>query len=243
MCTPRHAATDRFDSARVSRCAEFCVGNDGFGSPSCNRRWMPHWRCVMRGVPVILLGDFNAPSHLDWTEAAVGVLANVTQPVPWPTSVAMEAAGLVDAYRSVYPDPVTHPGLTWPAARPFVEGYNPAADGQSADRIDFMHVSPDITVTGIQIVGEQESPFSEISVTPWPTDHRGLLASLHLTPAPPPPVVSVSRRLVVVGEEVTVRAIVDGLSAVRVVPRGGSAEAMLVELIRVTDDVWQLGQL
>ena len=192
------------------------------------------------GVPVILLGDFNAPSHLDWTEAAVGALPQVTQAVPWPTSVATEATGLVDAYRAAHPDPVTRPGLTWPAARPFVEGYNPAADGQSADRIDFMHVSPDVSVTGIQIVGEQESPFSEMSVTPWPTDHRGLLAALHLTPAQPPPVVSVSRRLAVVGEEVTVRAIADRLSAVRVVPRGGSAEAILVELPRGDGIVGQL---
>jgi endonuclease/exonuclease/phosphatase family metal-dependent hydrolase len=172
------------------------------------------------GVPVILLGDFNAPSHLDWTEAAVGVLPQVTQSVPWPTSMAMSEAGLVDAYRAVHPDPLTHPGLTWPADRPFVDGYNPAADGQTPDRIDFMHVSPDITVAAIQIVGEQGSPFSEVSVSPWPTDHRGLLASLLVAPASPPPVTSVSRRLVTVGDSVTVRCIADGVAAARVVPFG-----------------------
>ncbi|MCZ3389552.1 MAG: hypothetical protein LH645_10655 [Actinomycetia bacterium] len=190
-------------------------------------------------VPVILLGDFNAPSHLDWTQAAVGVLPQVTQPVPWPTSIAMSEAGLVDAYRAVYPDSVTHPGLTWPAARPFVDGYNPAADGQTPDRIDFMHVSPDVEVQGIQIVGEQGSEFSVLSVTPWPTDHRGLLASLRLSPTAPPPVVSVSRRLVTVGDAVTVRAVADGVASVIVVPREGDVNAALVE--RANDErAWQL---
>lgn len=182
------------------------------------------------GVPVILLGDFNAPSHLDWTEGAVGVLAQVTQPVQWPTSIAMSQAGLVDAYRAVHPDPLTHPGLTWPAERPFVDGYNPAADGQAPDRIDFMHVSPDVTVASIQIVGEQGSPFSEVSVSPWPTDHRGLLASLLVAPALPPSVVSVSRRLVSVGDIVTVRCIADGAAAVKVVPSEAEGGVVSAEL-------------
>ena len=99
---------------------------------------------IAAGLPVVLLGDFNAPSHRDWTDATVGMRPHVTQPFDWPTSVATEQVGLVDAYRSVYPDPVTHPGLTWPADRPFVDGYNPAADGHPEDRIDFMYVSPDI---------------------------------------------------------------------------------------------------
>ena len=98
----------------------------------------------------MLLGDFNAPSHRDWTDATVGMRPHVTQPFDWPTSVATEQIGLVDAYRSVYPDPVTHPGLTWPADRPFVDGYNPAADGHPEDRIDLMYVSPDIAVSEIQ---------------------------------------------------------------------------------------------
>ncbi len=194
---------------------------------------------MQEGVPVILLGDFNAPSHLDWTEAAVGVLPQVTQPVLWPTSAAMSEAGLVDAYRAVYPDPVTHPGLTWPAARPFVDGYNPAADGQTPDRIDFMHMSPDIEIHGIQIVGEQESEFSDVSVTPWPTDHRGLFASLRLTPTVPPPVVSVSQRLVVVGEAVTVRSVAASVAGVVVVPRAGEVGRALIELGH-EDGVWLL---
>jgi endonuclease/exonuclease/phosphatase family metal-dependent hydrolase len=187
---------------------------------------------MREGIPVILLGDFNAPSHYDWTRAAVGLRPHVTAAVTWPTSRAVEDVGLVDAYRAVHPDPVTHPGLTWPAARPFVEGYNPAADGHPADRIDFMHVSPEIAVCDIKIVGEAESPFSDVSHTPWPTDHRGLLATLQVTPVAPPPVVSVSRRLVTVGDQVVVRVIADDVSAVEVVgrgPDGGEPVAVTVD--------------
>jgi len=194
---------------------------------------------MREGVPVVLLGDFNAPSHLDWTDDAAGVLPQVTQPVKWPTSVAMEQAGLVDVYRAMHPDPVTHPGLTWPAARPFVEGYNPAADGQTADRIDFMHVSPDIDVEAIRIVGERESPFSEMSVAPWPTDHRGLLASLLLTPAAPQPVVSVSRRLATVGDSVSVRCPTDGVAEVIAVPRAADPGQSLMKLGH-DEGVWRL---
>ncbi len=175
------------------------------------------------GIPVVLLGDFNAPSHHDWTTAAVGLRPHVTAAVTWPTSRAVEDVGLVDAYRAVYPDPVTHPGLTWPAARPHVEGYNPAADGHPADRIDFLHVSPDVVVDDVQIVGEGESPFSDVSFTPWPTDHRGLLATLQVAPASPAPVVSVSRRLVTVGDGVVVRVIADDVDVVKVVGRGSTA--------------------
>ncbi|HUV48865.1 MAG TPA: endonuclease/exonuclease/phosphatase family protein [Actinomycetes bacterium] len=197
------------------------------------------------GVPVVLLGDFNAPSHRDWTREAVGLRPHVTQSVTWPTSRAVELVGLVDAYRAVYPDPVSHPGLTWPAARPHVEGYNPAADGHPADRIDFMHVSPDITVNDVQIVGEAESAFSDLPFTPWPTDHRGLLATLQVAPVPPEPVVSVSRRLVTVGDEVVVRVIASGVEAIELMARdsaGGEPLELAVDSLGVARvDAAQLG--
>jgi hypothetical protein len=46
----------------------------------------------------------------------------------------MEHAGFNDSYRAVHPDPVKDSGLTWPAARPFVKGYNPGLNGAAAYR-------------------------------------------------------------------------------------------------------------
>lgn len=185
---------------------------------------------ISDGVPVVLLGDFNAPSHRDWTAATVGMRPHITKPFEWPTSVAAEDAGLVDAYRAVYPDPVAHPGLTWPAQRPFVEGYNPAADGHAEDRIDLMYLSPDVTVEAMRIVGEAESPHSDVSMTPWPTDHRGLLAELQFEPVVPPTLVSVSRRLVSLGDDVEVQAFGADLASVVVVPHGSDAATVMFEV-------------
>lgn len=63
------------------------------------------------GIPVVLIGDFNAPSHLDWTTETEGLRDQIIA-VRWPVSLAAEDAGLVDAYRSVHPDPATDEGLT-----------------------------------------------------------------------------------------------------------------------------------
>ena len=53
-------------------------------------------------VPVVVAGDFNSPSHQDWTEATARL--NWDKAVRWPVSLAVERAGLVDAFREVHPD-------------------------------------------------------------------------------------------------------------------------------------------
>ena len=92
-----------------------------------------------RGVPVVVGGDFNEPSHLDWTPGYLerGADRWVGNPtgrplkavVPWkgsrllsdPDSFDEELAldtdeplpPLRDAFRLLRPDPVTDPGNTW----------------------------------------------------------------------------------------------------------------------------------
>jgi solute:Na+ symporter, SSS family len=67
---------------------------------------------IRTGAAVVLTGDFNEPSHRDWippvVKAGLAALA-----VPYPTTRRVVQAGMIDAYRSVYPDPVSHPGWTW----------------------------------------------------------------------------------------------------------------------------------
>ena len=69
------------------------------------------------GVPTFFTGDFNAPSHRDWTAAAVRA-RGLPYTMRWPVSLAMEGAGFRDSYRKVYPDPVADPGFTWTAGYP-----------------------------------------------------------------------------------------------------------------------------
>src|SRR3989304_3257154 len=61
-----------------------------------------------------MTGDFNPPSHLDWTVEVAAVRPDVViYPVEWPVSKVLADAGLRDSYREAYPDPVAKPGFTW----------------------------------------------------------------------------------------------------------------------------------
>ena len=108
------------------------------------------------GMPVFVIGDFNAPSHLDWTEAAVGTRKYLKYAVEWPVSKALADAGFRDSYREAHPDPVATPGLTWWAARPKVVAWagNPTRK-DPRDRIDFVYAAGPATTISSEIVGER----------------------------------------------------------------------------------------
>lgn len=111
------------------------------------------------GLPILLAGDFNEPSHLDWTNEAVRAGEQPLR-VKYPTSSRLAAAGMQDLYRAVYPDPVAYPGHTWPA-RPLTREYlEDLSLGQikeqistPTDRIDFIYgagftpLTADVVVT------------------------------------------------------------------------------------------------
>ena len=140
---------------------------------------------AVAGVPSFIMGDFNTPSHLDWTAAALRDQPD-RFPVDWPVGEAVEAAGFRDSYRQLFPDPVKDPGLTWPANRPFVAGYNPYRHGDPRDRIDFIYDGGPARPIESKIVGEGGVPGVDIVVSPWPTDHRGEVTTFEVTPAVPP---------------------------------------------------------
>ncbi|WP_304252793.1 endonuclease/exonuclease/phosphatase family protein [Parabacteroides gordonii] len=149
------------------------------------------------GRIVILGGDFNEPSHLDWTEATKDMRDHYGLVVPWDVSVILEKAGYKDAYREKYPDPVTHPGFTCPADCPDIDlkklVWSPEADDR--DRIDFIMYSPfeGLTLTDMTIVGPKGDILrgeraTEKTADPiiaplgtWPTDHKAVLATFQLT--------------------------------------------------------------
>lgn len=149
------------------------------------------------GRIVILGGDFNEPSHLDWTEATKDMRDHYGLIVPWDVSIILEKAGYKDAYREKYPDPVTHPGFTCPADCPDIDlkklVWSPEADDR--DRIDFIMYSPfeGLTLTDMTIVGPKGDILrgeraTEKTADPiiaplgtWPTDHKAVLATFQLT--------------------------------------------------------------
>jgi endonuclease/exonuclease/phosphatase family metal-dependent hydrolase len=158
---------------------------------------------VQLGIPTFIAGDFNSPSDLDWTSAMVGARPQIKYAVDWPVTRALEDAGFIDSFRAIHPDPATTPGLTWPAARPKVSGWNPPPDAPQ-DRIDYIFSSGAATPTDSEVIGEPGSPGVWKSVTPWPSDHRALVSTFDVTPATPPALVSPDVQLATAGDPVTI---------------------------------------
>jgi exodeoxyribonuclease-3 len=120
-------------------------------------------------APILVTGDFNEPSALDWTPAAAAAGLHPLA-VAWPFTTALMEAGFTDAYRAIHPDPVAKPAFTWTPT------YPEDAPDDHPDRIDFVFARG-ATMTDAWIVGET-GPRSDIAVDPWPSDHRAVLADI-----------------------------------------------------------------
>ena len=193
---------------------------------------------VAVGIPTFLTGDFNAPSHLDWTVATVGVRPQIKYPLDWPVSKAVEAAGFRDSYRELHPDPVKDPGLTWWAGRPLVDDYPDHRDPQ--DRIDIVYAAGPATPTDVKIIGEAGGPQVDISVDPWGTDHRAVMSTFTITPGIASRYVAVDQRLVTVGDPITVRYH-GPAESVRLVPgTGAPAGTAITQPLTAVGGTWQV---
>lgn len=151
-----------------------------------------------KGKFLILGGDFNEPSHLDWQENTKNLWEHQGTVVRWDCSVLLSEAGFIDSFREKYPNPVTHPGFTYPANNPDVTlkdlDWVPEADGR--DRIDFIYYyapSEKFQLKEVKIIGPKgsishnrrvkEESGENTVYTPqctWPSDHRGILTTFHI---------------------------------------------------------------
>ncbi len=177
---------------------------------------------IAEGIPVFLVGDFNAPTHHDWTRATVGDRPQIVFPVPWPVSRAVERAGFRDSYRMVHPDAHRHPGLTWWAGRPRIDGaWNPGPNAPQ-DRIDLVYASEG-AVLETAVVGERDHPSVDVAVEPWASDHRAVISTFSVRPARIPKTISVDERLTEAEDSLVVRA--RGGDRVAVAPAGADPVA------------------
>jgi hypothetical protein len=117
-------------------------------------------------TPVLLLGDFNCPSHLDWTPATATAGLHFGLVLGWPVTRLTENAGMIDAFRAVHPDPVAMPGDTW----------TPIDPNDVQDRIDMVQFKgAPLSVIDCQV-------FTTIAQGRWPSDHAGVLAEFSVSP-------------------------------------------------------------
>ena len=126
------------------------------------------------GVPVFVTGDFNEPSHLDWTQKAANATARPYDlKVEYPASKKMSALGLIDTFRKVWPDEVARTGYTWTPGTP-PPNIGPA---EAHDRIDFVYYwGTGVTAIDAMTVGiDHMNPNTDIGITGYPSDHRAVL--------------------------------------------------------------------
>jgi endonuclease/exonuclease/phosphatase family metal-dependent hydrolase len=140
-------------------------------------RLIPELRAALTtGAPVFLTGDFNEPSHLDWTAAAAQGAA-CPLAVEWPATKAVADCGLVDAFRSLRTDVCCDHGFTW---TPTTRQDDPK---DRHDRIDFVFTGGPAEAVEAAVVGE-DAKLADIVVAPYPADHRAVLAEVELLPLP-----------------------------------------------------------
>jgi GNAT superfamily N-acetyltransferase/endonuclease/exonuclease/phosphatase family metal-dependent hydrolase len=143
------------------------AGENSTRMPALNQLLTAMAPYVSAAEPCFLTGDFNAPSHFDYTA------------FPWPTSIACTNAGLSDSYFVAHPNnrkfpgrfAFSEPGITWtPMTNEEPKGV--------FDRIDFVYFSAG---DGVAVKSSTELD-GRNSINPWPSDHRAVLSIFVLSP-------------------------------------------------------------
>ncbi|TDE49082.1 endonuclease/exonuclease/phosphatase family protein [Flavobacterium sp. GT3P67] len=145
--------------------------------------------------PILLLGDFNEPSCLDWTSRQANLYDHHGVVYQWDTTLSLNNNGFTDAYRQVYPDVVLNPGISWPAVATnggASTSWTPLSDER--DRIDYIfYKGAGVRATSAAIVGPvgayaynlattagNGSDIFEASTLPWPSDHKAVVATISI---------------------------------------------------------------
>ncbi|MFG2208518.1 endonuclease/exonuclease/phosphatase family protein [Streptomyces sp. NPDC048638] len=119
-------------------------------------------------APGIVAGDFNTPSHLDWTKETKSEHCNST--VEWPATKAFADKGFKDSYRELHPSPANEPGNTWSPVTKKNSDYDNKPEPQ--DRIDFiLHKGGSLKPATSQTFGGGSD---------WPSDHLAVVTTFRL---------------------------------------------------------------
>lgn len=150
-----------------------------------------------KGAMVIMAGDLNEPSCLDWKADTRHMFDHRGCVVPWSTSRLLLQNGYKDAYRQRHPNAVKYPGFTFPAdnadADPSVLSW--AIEADERERIDFIYYYPDrrlrvkeaviagprgSIVNGRRVAETSRDTFILPAGGHWPSDHKGVFVTFEL---------------------------------------------------------------
>lgn len=145
---------------------------------------------IAAGYIILLGGDFNEPSHLDWQADTKDLWDHNGLIVNWDCSAMLYEKGFRDAYRELHPHAVTHPGFTFPSDNKHapVSKLSWAPDADERDRIDFIYyyprqgfkpkkamiVGPDTSIVRSQRVKENSKDCFRVPLNVWPSDHKAV---------------------------------------------------------------------
>ncbi len=149
----------------------------------------------LESKPIILMGDFNEPSFLDWTENTKNMFDHNGLAIPWYNTVKLHEAGFIDAFREFFPDEITNPGFTWPSFTNEKKSTSWAPLADERDRIDYIFFKGNgIKIEDVYIVGPKELyVYNKLEALntdkekfmandlPWPSDHKAVYAKFLFT--------------------------------------------------------------
>lgn len=183
------------------------------------------------GFPILLTGDFNAPSHLDWDSSMIGQRSHIKYAVRWPVAESLEKMGYIDTYRAVFPNPHTKPGLTWTPGFPAPQK-NPT---ETHDRIDFIWASGIVKAIGAQLVGEANGPDVDFAVTPYPSDHRGVISTCVLKSVTRPNYIQTKNRLLEYEDTVKLSYFCKDKGPFRVIIKNEIGDSIILDNIKPSE--------
>lgn len=126
-------------------------------------------------VPIIVAGDFNSPSHLDWIKSTSGIHCNTS--FQWPVTKLMADKKFVDSYRYLYPNPLQYLGYTWSPIVKYNDEKRTKLEPQ--DRIDYIFYQSSKLKATLSKTYVGNKPIFQIPyniLNDWPSDHAALIS-------------------------------------------------------------------
>lgn len=154
-------------------------------------------------IPIVIGGDFNGDSDLDWTDVTKDVKGHHGLSIPWPEHIEMRKAGFTDTYRELNPFPKSSTatneilnvyGSSWATPGSW---RNDGTCSANPNRIDFIYSKgPKLKpVRSEMFQAAYHRPFEwhGKQYASFPSDHGFALTEFTLETPPPAPKVVVSR--------------------------------------------------
>ncbi|KAJ4182859.1 Endo/exonuclease/phosphatase domain-containing protein [Fusarium falciforme] len=125
--------------------------------------------------PLFLVGDFNAPSHLDWTDKRKKKNCGQGK-FNWPTSMKPTEAGMIDSYRVAHPDPDQDEGITYGPITPWNKDWGKE---EPNERLDFIYYKG----AGLEVVDSwvMKPPNSGHPLDEWTSDHSAVMTLFNIS--------------------------------------------------------------